>query len=147
VLTGPEAPTAARDALEQAGAEVVTVAAAPAGGLALPAALAAVADAGLNTVLAEPGGTLAQALLDDDLVDRLVLHIACSLRDGPARPAVRTPPTAWRTTRLGGAGDDAIWERVRLRTTAPPVSPPPATSPSPPPPAPLPPSPSTPEVR
>jgi diaminohydroxyphosphoribosylaminopyrimidine deaminase / 5-amino-6-(5-phosphoribosylamino)uracil reductase len=133
VLTGPDAPAAARDALEQAGAEVVTVAAAPQGGLALPAALEAVADAGLNSVLAEPGRTLAQALLDDDLVDRLVLHIAGSLQDGPAGTAVRTPPAAWRTARVGGAGTDLIWERVRLRTPAPPPpSPPPSTPPSPP---------------
>jgi diaminohydroxyphosphoribosylaminopyrimidine deaminase / 5-amino-6-(5-phosphoribosylamino)uracil reductase len=114
VVTVPQAPAASRRSLADAGAEVVSVRAAASGGVDLDAAVAALRDHGVTSVLAEPGRTLATALLTADAVDRLLLHVALDLGDGPAAPAVTVDPTAWRTTRLGGVGGDLVWERVRV---------------------------------
>jgi len=80
--------------------------------LDLVAALRSLADRGITTVLAEPGRTLASALVADDLVDRLVLHVA----DGPGvlQPAVAVEGP-WELERLGGVGPDAVvqWRRLR----------------------------------
>jgi diaminohydroxyphosphoribosylaminopyrimidine deaminase / 5-amino-6-(5-phosphoribosylamino)uracil reductase len=115
--------------LRDAGATVVTVAggapvddtagdaAGDGGGLDLRAALTAVAAAGVTSVLAEPGPTLGAALLDAGLVDRLVRHVGLEVGDGPPRPALDRDTTGWRTTRLGGAGRDLIWERVPATTS------------------------------
>jgi diaminohydroxyphosphoribosylaminopyrimidine deaminase/5-amino-6-(5-phosphoribosylamino)uracil reductase len=100
-------------ALIAAGAEVVVVPPGARGGVDLTAAVAALAARGITSVLAEPGGTLARALVAADLVDRLVLHVALDLGDGPMTPAVAVPADGWATTRWGGAGPDLVWERVR----------------------------------
>jgi diaminohydroxyphosphoribosylaminopyrimidine deaminase / 5-amino-6-(5-phosphoribosylamino)uracil reductase len=102
--------TAAR--LRAAGAEVVGVPLGPDGHLDVAAALRAVAGAGATSVLAEPGPTLAAAMLDAGLVDRLVRHVALGLGAGAPRPLFDQDATGWRTTRLGGAGADLVWERV-----------------------------------
>ena len=79
------------------------------GGVELQAALGVLAELGMVSLLAEPGPTLAGALLDAELVDRLVLHVAVGLGDGPLEVALAPPPGApWRTERSGGAGRDAI---------------------------------------
>jgi diaminohydroxyphosphoribosylaminopyrimidine deaminase / 5-amino-6-(5-phosphoribosylamino)uracil reductase len=101
-----------REALVAAGAEVVDVAAGDAGGVHLPAALAALAEHGITAILAEPGATLAAALLAARTVDRVVLHVGLEVGDGPARPVLPIGP-GWRTERLGGAGPDLVWHRVR----------------------------------
>ena len=96
--------------LEARGVVVRWVAPGPGGrGVDLPAALATLAELGMVSLLAEPGPTLAGALLDAELVDRLVLHVAVGLGDGPLHGALSPPPgAAWRTERSGGAGGDAI---------------------------------------
>jgi diaminohydroxyphosphoribosylaminopyrimidine deaminase / 5-amino-6-(5-phosphoribosylamino)uracil reductase len=118
VIAGPDADGGRRGALEGAGAEVVTVAAGADGRLLLPAAFAALAATGVNSVLAEPGGTLARAMLDDDLVDRMVLHVGLHLGDGPPRRVLPLGP-GWIAERAGGAGPDLILQHVRPRDQEP----------------------------
>lgn len=110
VVTHDGAPRRRRSQLIDVGVDVVDVAKGPAGGIQLAPALAALAARGVTTVFAEPGRTLAEALLSAGLVDRVVLHIA----DGASRrgfhPAVDL--RGWRTVHLGVAGDDRIAEYV-----------------------------------
>jgi diaminohydroxyphosphoribosylaminopyrimidine deaminase / 5-amino-6-(5-phosphoribosylamino)uracil reductase len=114
VVGGAGASARRRAALEDAGAEVAAVPTGGDGRLALPDALGLLADRGCNALLAEPGGTLARALLDADLVDRLVLHVGLDLGEGPARRVLR-PDATWTTERCGGAGTDLILQHVRPR--------------------------------
>lgn len=101
-----------RQQVEAKGAEVVPVAAAPTG-LDLTVALTALARRGITAVLAEPGATLAAALVARRLVDRLVLHVAGRV-PGPSglprmTPAVAPPagaPWRWRTVASGAVGAD-----------------------------------------
>lgn len=96
-----------RAALEAAGATLVDVPAGTTGGVDLEAALAALVGYGVTSVLAEPGHTLATALVAAGLVDRLVLHVAAG--GAHFRPAVGPPPGGrWWPERVGGAGPDAV---------------------------------------
>lgn len=116
VITSHDAPPQRQDDLRRAGATVETVPSLPGGGLDLPAALRRIARAGIASVLAEPGRTLGQALLDADLVDRLVLHVGGGDPGTVVHPAVHpASATAWRLERLGGAGPDLIAHLVRSR--------------------------------
>jgi diaminohydroxyphosphoribosylaminopyrimidine deaminase / 5-amino-6-(5-phosphoribosylamino)uracil reductase len=121
VVTRSHADPSLAGRLRDAGATVVTAVGgedrSDEGGLDLPAALAAVAAAGVTSVLAEPGPTLGAALLEAGLVDRLVRHVGLEVGDGHPRPALDRDATGWRTTRLGGAGRDLIWERVPVTTS------------------------------
>ncbi len=120
---GPHAQRAAR--LRDTGVHLVAVPAAADGrGVALPAALAALAGTGIVSLLAEPGPTLSGALLRAGLVDRLVRHVAVHL--GDATPsALTTPPRgAWSLERSGGAGADAIVQYRALRTPPRSIAPP-----------------------
>jgi diaminohydroxyphosphoribosylaminopyrimidine deaminase / 5-amino-6-(5-phosphoribosylamino)uracil reductase len=113
VVTAPGASPQRTEELRSRGAEVWTVAAGPHGGLELHAALKALGAAGIGTVFAEPGATLAAALVAEHLVDRLVLHVAAHLGDGPPRRALPSPPGgSWRTERSGGAGSDLVLHLV-----------------------------------
>jgi diaminohydroxyphosphoribosylaminopyrimidine deaminase / 5-amino-6-(5-phosphoribosylamino)uracil reductase len=113
VVTSDRAPRDRADALREVGVEVVIVAAGVGGGVALPEAFAALGRAGIATVFAEPGASLAAALVAGHLVDRLVLHVAAHLGDGEPRRAVPSPPGGvWRTERSGGAGRDAVLHLV-----------------------------------
>lgn len=101
------------DGLTAAGAEVVPVAAGADGRVAARAALGALADRGIGSVLAEPGATLATALVREELVDRLVVHVAGRPRDGGGQPTLTTaacpPPDAgwtWCPLASGTIGDD-----------------------------------------
>ncbi|GGI07458.1 bifunctional diaminohydroxyphosphoribosylaminopyrimidine deaminase/5-amino-6-(5-phosphoribosylamino)uracil reductase RibD [Egicoccus halophilus] len=107
VLTGAHADPAAVRILEEAGATVEVVAA-PDHHTWTVEALRALARHGIRSVLAEPGATLADALVADGLVDRVVLHVA-DLGSGTPRRAV-TPPSGRRfvTERVGGAGADLV---------------------------------------
>lgn len=102
--------------LRDAGVEVEVVAADPAGRVALPAAAAALGRWGITSVLAEPGATLAQALLDTDLVDRLVVHVADHGAGTFVVPAlIPAPQTRWQVERFGGIGPDAVIHLRRVR--------------------------------
>lgn len=98
------------DALEQAGADVVRVAAAPSGGVDLTAALTALTSrSGVQTVLAEPGATLAGALVAADLVDRVVRHVATSVRAADGVPRIVAPVAttgSWPLAHRVRRGDD-----------------------------------------
>jgi diaminohydroxyphosphoribosylaminopyrimidine deaminase / 5-amino-6-(5-phosphoribosylamino)uracil reductase len=126
VIVGDGAPAARCDALAHAGATIVRVpVAADRGSLDLAAALAALLDHRILTVLAEPGPVLAEALLTVGLVDVIELHIAGAAgaaRDGAvaALPGLTRLVDAWRSGALLGAepsevpmvvedlGDDAV---------------------------------------
>jgi diaminohydroxyphosphoribosylaminopyrimidine deaminase / 5-amino-6-(5-phosphoribosylamino)uracil reductase len=109
VVTVPGHPAGLTGPLTAAGAEVLEVAGTPDGGVELGAALAALGRAGITSVLAEPGRTLAGAMVAGGHVDRVVLHVAVDQRTGPAVRAVDLPPAPpWRTERSGGAGTDLI---------------------------------------
>jgi diaminohydroxyphosphoribosylaminopyrimidine deaminase / 5-amino-6-(5-phosphoribosylamino)uracil reductase len=107
VLTGPDAEPADRAALEAVGVEVHAVPCGDDGHLDLPASLAALAGLGITSVLAEPGATLAGALMAAGVVDRLVCHIAPDLGAEPLTLPVPTGP-GWRVERLGAAGADLV---------------------------------------
>ena len=102
-----------RDAMEHAGVEVVAVDAGPDGRVDLGAGLVALATHEVTSVLAEPGATLAGALVAARLVDRLVVHVATDVAgaDGVPRLARALDPPrragwAWRTTATGRVGGD-----------------------------------------
>jgi len=89
VLVGEDATPASVAGLAERGATVVRVASVPQGdGLDLDAALAALLDHRILTVLAEPGPVLADALLSEGLVDVVELHIAGGVGRGSAVPAL-----------------------------------------------------------
>jgi diaminohydroxyphosphoribosylaminopyrimidine deaminase/5-amino-6-(5-phosphoribosylamino)uracil reductase len=143
VVTAPGADPARADALRAAGASVTEVAPASGGGVDLPAALTALTGEGITSVLAEPGTTLATALVEAGVVDRLVLHVAPDApgaadtpgmsdtpeapdtsetpgRAGMVRRVVPRPPGGtWVPERLGGAGRDLV---VHLHPGAPAVA-------------------------
>jgi len=102
VITGGRTPSASCEALAQAGATVVRVPEVTTDGrvlIDLPAALAALLDHRILTVLAEPGRRLADALLAADVVDAIELHIAGPVPGESIVPALaRLGPVveAWR---------------------------------------------------
>jgi diaminohydroxyphosphoribosylaminopyrimidine deaminase/5-amino-6-(5-phosphoribosylamino)uracil reductase len=109
IVTRPDAPADRRRSLTDAGADVVDAPAAGSGArVDLPRALEVLAAHDIGTVLAEPGATLARALLDADLVDRLVLHVALTVGNGHLRWIEDPSPPRWRLDRSGGAGTDLI---------------------------------------
>jgi diaminohydroxyphosphoribosylaminopyrimidine deaminase / 5-amino-6-(5-phosphoribosylamino)uracil reductase len=112
ILTRSDAPRSRRAALTAAGAQVVDVPGSDDGHVELAPSLRVLAAHGIAEVLAEPGETLARALLRADLVDRLVHHVALEPTDDPLRAVLAEEATGWRTVRLGGAGPDLVWERV-----------------------------------
>jgi diaminohydroxyphosphoribosylaminopyrimidine deaminase/5-amino-6-(5-phosphoribosylamino)uracil reductase len=85
------------------------------------AALAALAQRGLTTVLAEGGARLAAALLRAGLVDRLALFQAPSIIGGDGVPAVQAMGVAvlaamprFRRVAETGVGDDLLTEFIRI---------------------------------
>ncbi|WP_045389480.1 bifunctional diaminohydroxyphosphoribosylaminopyrimidine deaminase/5-amino-6-(5-phosphoribosylamino)uracil reductase RibD [Falsirhodobacter sp. alg1] len=78
------APQAARTAWIEAGAHLIDLGEA----VQLRGALAALADRGITRVLCEGGGTIAAALLREDLVDDLATFTAGVLIGGDATPAL-----------------------------------------------------------
>jgi diaminohydroxyphosphoribosylaminopyrimidine deaminase / 5-amino-6-(5-phosphoribosylamino)uracil reductase len=111
--------TGARAArLTAAGAELVVVPPGPQGrGVDLAAALRALATRGVVSLLAEPGPTLAAALLEAGLVDRSVRHIAVRLGAGLVPPTSPPPGGDWELERVGGAGEDLVVQHVRRSAT------------------------------
>jgi diaminohydroxyphosphoribosylaminopyrimidine deaminase / 5-amino-6-(5-phosphoribosylamino)uracil reductase len=115
VVTGPDAPADRRAALTAAGVEVVAVPAAAPAGVDLDAAFGALWDRGIRAILAEPGATLAAALMRAGVVDRLLRHVAGSVVaiDGTPRPAAAVATgAAWPVRRQVPRGDDVEIETV-----------------------------------
>lgn len=89
VVTAEAPPPDWCDALRRRGVEVETVGRAPMGGVDLPATLTMLwSRHEVQTVLAEPGETLAGALLDADVVDRIVRHVATSVQAADGTPRI-----------------------------------------------------------
>jgi diaminohydroxyphosphoribosylaminopyrimidine deaminase/5-amino-6-(5-phosphoribosylamino)uracil reductase len=88
ILHRDGADAARKRALEAAGVKLFEL---PGGtaGVNLPAALRALAKAGLTRILAEGGGTLAAGLLKEDLVDRLAWFHAPGIMGGDGWPAAQ----------------------------------------------------------
>lgn len=87
IVTAPGHPPAALAPFIAAGVAVLTVPAAPEGGLDLRALLAALARRGVTRVLAEGGAGIAAALLRADLVDRLAWFHAPGIMGAEGLPA------------------------------------------------------------
>ena len=111
---GMTAARTSRDRLEASGVSLAVVPPDRDGGVALRPALEALARVGVTSVLAEPGPTLALALAEADLVDRVVLHVAPPTGSRSFAPAIGLRGR-WRTERTGGAGHDVVLQFVRDR--------------------------------
>jgi diaminohydroxyphosphoribosylaminopyrimidine deaminase/5-amino-6-(5-phosphoribosylamino)uracil reductase len=82
-------------AMVERGVAVARVAPADGGGVDLHEALRLLHEAfGLQTLLAEPGATLAGALMDADVVDRVVRHVASSVQATDGRARIVAPVAA-----------------------------------------------------
>jgi diaminohydroxyphosphoribosylaminopyrimidine deaminase/5-amino-6-(5-phosphoribosylamino)uracil reductase len=86
-VTAPGHPPAALAPFIAAGVAVLTVPAAPEGGLDLRALLAALARRGVTRILAEGGAGIAAALLRANLVDRLAWFHAPGVMGAEGLPA------------------------------------------------------------
>lgn len=93
LITTPHAPAANRHALEQAGAHLITVPATATGQVNLPAALAALAEHGLTSLMVEGGYTVLAAFLQANLWDRLSMTLTPHLLGGTARLRLPAPCT------------------------------------------------------
>jgi diaminohydroxyphosphoribosylaminopyrimidine deaminase/5-amino-6-(5-phosphoribosylamino)uracil reductase len=98
---------ARREAMQSLGVELIDVPASTAG-VDLRAALAALAERGLTRVLVEGGGSLAAALLREDLVDQIAWFHAPSVMGGDGWPAAQ----AFGIARLA---DMPRFQRVAVR--------------------------------
>lgn len=129
VVTAREAPTwilhrtnadpMRAQALADAGARLIAVPPATAG-IDLSAALSALAEAGLTSILAEGGAALAASLLAADLVDRLVWFHAPSLLGADAWPAaaalgigILAAMPRFHRRRCAAVGEDMLSEFAR----------------------------------
>ena len=110
-----------REAYEEAGVDVVEVAAGPDGAIDLALALEALAESGVTRVLVEGGAHLAAALLRAGLVDRLVWFRAPRLIGGDGLPAAvsfgvdhlaQTP--RFERIEVRAVGDDLMETYIRL---------------------------------
>ena len=117
---GPEAPGAACEAWDRAGARRIEVAAGPGGQLDLGRVMAALGDAGLTRVFCEGGGTLAAGLLSADLVDELAVMSAGIVLGAEGTPAVgamgiaalaEAPRFSLRDVRGLGGDVLSVWDR------------------------------------
>lgn len=117
LLTTSQAPRAARDRFERAGAEVLTVRKTRSGRVDLVRAMQILRARGVRRLLVEGGGEVAGALVDAKLVDHLAVFVAPLLIGGKdARSAVagRGPGRLIEALRLKGfetvrrVGDDVL---------------------------------------
>ncbi len=115
VVTGDRASNARRDALVAAGAQVLEVSTDANGRPDLRVALARLGERGIRRLFAEPGPVLSRSLLGEDLVDRLVLHIAGS--STTSRLCVPVDAERWEIERLGGVGPDSVIQVQRRAPT------------------------------
>jgi diaminohydroxyphosphoribosylaminopyrimidine deaminase/5-amino-6-(5-phosphoribosylamino)uracil reductase len=118
VATTEEAPHDAQLAWKEAGAEVVVLPAGAGGGVDLDALLDAFGDRGWHELYFEAGPTLASALLRDDVVGRLELHIAPVMLGGDAPGLVDLTdggagPRRFRVVTVEELGEDVVLELSR----------------------------------
>lgn len=102
VVTGPDAPAPWREALATRDVTVVQ-----AGDLA--GGLAALVDLGITTLLAEPGPTLARALLAAGVVDRVLVHVAETMLGDPV-PTWAVPMPRHVAVACRRLGADVEWD-------------------------------------
>jgi diaminohydroxyphosphoribosylaminopyrimidine deaminase/5-amino-6-(5-phosphoribosylamino)uracil reductase len=88
VFTAASRDSMQAQSLRAAGAEVCQVAAAPNGGVDLPAVLRELGDRLCNDVIVEAGGTLSGRLLAEGLVDELIVYVAPKVLGADARPMI-----------------------------------------------------------
>jgi diaminohydroxyphosphoribosylaminopyrimidine deaminase/5-amino-6-(5-phosphoribosylamino)uracil reductase len=112
VFGGERAGPARQAILEGAGARIETAPPAHKERLSLPVVLSRLRALGVERLLAEGGGELAAALIDEEFVDRLEWFRAPIALGGGARPAIA--PLA-----LGKLADAPAWRRVALREIGP----------------------------
>ena len=109
LLVTESAPPRWRASVTERGAEVVVCPSAD-GRVALGPALSGLFERGIYSLLAEPGTTLAGALVQSGMVDRLVLHVAGAT--DPLEPAPCTQPPSgyrWRPALARRLGADREW--------------------------------------
>lgn len=116
------ADAARREELEKRGVRVEPLAAAPGGGLDLPAALARLAELEANEVWVEAGPTLAGALLAAQLVDELVIYLAPCLLGPQARPLAQLPQIQGLDDRLALQYEEVVRIGPDLRIIARPLA-------------------------
>jgi len=109
IVAGEAAPTKRAEALQQRGAEVLSVALS-AGRLDLAAVLRAVAERGITRLMVEVGPILAAAFLAADLVDEAVLLRAPASIGADGIDALEGLPleTLTRSPRLALTGSEAV---------------------------------------
>ncbi len=121
LIHGPEAPPDRIATWQGLGARLIPVAA-PAGRIDVTRAMQALGHAGLTRVLCEGGGQLAAALLQADVVDRLVGFAAGLVLGGDGRPALGPMELArladaprFELTDTRPVGPDVMhqWDRAR----------------------------------
>jgi diaminohydroxyphosphoribosylaminopyrimidine deaminase/5-amino-6-(5-phosphoribosylamino)uracil reductase len=117
----PQAPPAAREALQAKGVEILEVAATPVGRVDIAAAATALGSRGLTSVLVEGGGTIAATFLKAGLVDRLSVYRGGLLMGADSRSAVAelglegldsAPRFALVSTRAIGGDTLETWRRA-----------------------------------
>ncbi|MCA1711870.1 MAG: bifunctional diaminohydroxyphosphoribosylaminopyrimidine deaminase/5-amino-6-(5-phosphoribosylamino)uracil reductase RibD [Actinobacteria bacterium] len=116
VLTTAASPAAWREGLSAAGVEVVAVDGVGDGDeprVDLRVACVALLERDVQALLVEAGPTLTATLVREQLVDRLVVHIAPALMGGDGAPSVAALGVAsvtdlrrWHIERVGQLGDD-----------------------------------------
>lgn len=120
VITTSQADDRAVRAWKEAGAEVAEVAAAPDGGVDLPATLDLLGRRGVLQVLVEGGATLHGALLSEGMGDEMVVYVGGLLLGDDAVPLARGLQVAsiadaprWVLGDVAWVGDDArlVWRR------------------------------------
>ena len=116
VVTSAHAPTRWCAGLRAAGVDVVAVD-------SLAGGLEALLARDVVSVLAEPGPTLAQALLADEVVDRLLVHVASSSVADPGGVDWAVPTTGLAAVARRRLGPDVEWE-FRPRPAPTPWAPP-----------------------
>ena len=124
IVATEAAPARPRARLEQAGAVIVDVAADGQGRCDLQETLAALGRRGLTRVLVEGGGSLSGALLQADLIDRLIWFRAPTVMGADAQSAfwplgLATPGQAPRFVLIDRAEADGDWVETYARKEVP----------------------------
>lgn len=116
VVTGPDIPSAQRQALQTAGADIISLPRSADHRLSLPHLIPHLAKRELNTILIECGPTLAGSVLQAGLVDELIVYLAPCLLGDQARGLVILPGLQQLAQRLSFelTGTQSIGPDLRL---------------------------------